>query len=120
MLCKYLGLLWCVVVGLDLRRCSVWCVGSVPLGGVCGFIEVVDVSSCGVLSLYPGDVGWTGVRWLGVVRSLLLYLVLCGFCGCCVVVAVLWRVARGRCLCDCPRCFVVAGRGCPGGLVLCP
>ena len=58
MLCNFPELLLlCVVIGVVLRRCWVWFVGSVPLGALCGFIEVVGVASGGVLSLYPGVVG---------------------------------------------------------------
>jgi hypothetical protein len=58
MLCNFPELLLlCVVMGVVLRRCWVWFVGSVPLGAVRGFIEVVGVASGGVLSLYPGGVG---------------------------------------------------------------
>ena len=51
------GLVLLGVMGVVLRRCWVWFVGSVPLGAVRGFIEVVGVASGGVLSLYPGGVG---------------------------------------------------------------
>ena len=41
------------VMGVVLRRCWVWFVGSVPLGAVRGFIEVVGVASGLIYTLFP-------------------------------------------------------------------